>query len=158
MFTKIYNFYFITVVTLTLLNASACLREESSGSAEIIKNIQLVMTAQVQAWNNGNIEEYMAGYYHSDSLRFASGGTVLYGWESTLDRYKKGYPDKSTMGVLTFSDVDITIISENAALVFGKWQLERENKTNTSGLFTLIFRRTNLGWRIIHDHTSSRTN
>lgn len=117
-------------------------------------DIAKVIFDQQTAWNKADIEGYMAGYFHSDSLRFASGGKVSYGWETTLERYQKGYPDKETMGKLTFSDIDITMISEDAALVFGKWELEREND-HPWGLFSLLFRKTNAGWRIVHDHTSS---
>ncbi|RLD42026.1 MAG: DUF4440 domain-containing protein, partial [Bacteroidetes bacterium] len=118
------------------------------------KEINQILLEQQNGWNNGSIKAYMQGYQKSDSLRFASGGNVSYGWKTTLDRYLKGYPDKSTMGKLTFSEIDIKIISENSALVFGKWELERE-QDHPWGLFTLVFRLTDNGWRIVHDHTSS---
>ena len=121
------------------------------------KEIDQVMSEQQKAWNNGSIEGYMQGYHKSDSLRFASGGNVTYGWQTTLNRYSKGYPDKSTMGKLTFSEIDIEMISETAAIVFGKWELERE-KDHPWGLFTLVFRLTDDGWKIVHDHTSSKSN
>ena len=116
--------------------------------------IKKVLNEQAAAWNTGDIEGYMAGYLQSDSLRFASGGNVSYGWQTTLDRYQKGYPDKATMGKLIFSNIDIELISPGTALVFGKWELEREND-HPWGLFTLIFKKTDEGWRIVHDHTSS---
>ena len=96
----------------------------------------------------------MSGYLKSDSMRFAGNGTYTLGWQSALDRYKKGYPNKETMGLLTFSELDIKVISEDAALVFGKWELERM-EDHPSGLFTLILRKTEQGWRIVHDHSSS---
>ena len=116
--------------------------------------IEKVLTEQAAAWNNGDIEAYMAGYLQSDSLRFASGGNVSYGWQTTLNRYQKGYPDKATMGKLIFSNIDIELISPDTAIVFGKWELEREND-HPWGLFTLVFKKTDEGWRIVHDHTSS---
>lgn len=119
--------------------------------------ILAVLKAQQQAWNEGHIETYMQGYYKSDSLRFASGGKVSYGWQTTLDRYLKGYPDKTTMGKLTFSNIDIKILSKTSALVFGKWELERE-ADHPWGLFTLLFQKAPSGWRIVHDHTSSGKN
>jgi len=118
------------------------------------KEILAILMEQQKAWNRGDIETYMQGYYKSDSLRFASGGHVSYGWQTTLDRYKEGYPDKTIMGKLTFSNIDIKLLSENSALVFGKWELERADD-HPWGLFTLIFRKKPCGWRIIHDHTSS---
>ena len=122
-----------------------------------LQDIKSVLSAQAEAWNKGDIEDYMAGYQESDSLRFASGGNVSYGWETTMNRYKKGYPDIATMGTLVFSDIDIRIISDDAALVFGKWELERD-ADHPWGLFTLLFRKTDKGWRIVHDHTSSANN
>ena len=118
------------------------------------EDIYNVLMTQQKAWNDGDIDIYMQGYYKSDSLRFASGEHVSYGWQTTLDRYKKGYPDKSSMGKLTFSNIDIKLLSRTSALVFGKWELERK-QDHPWGLFTLIFRKTPCGWRIIHDHTSS---
>ena len=121
---------------------------------KIKEDIAAVIYDQMQSWNQGDIAAYMSGYDHSDSLRFASGGNVSYGWQTALERYRKGYPDQAAMGVLKFSDIDITIISEDAALVFGTWQLQKADE-NPWGLFTLLFRRTEDGWRIVHDHTSS---
>jgi ketosteroid isomerase-like protein len=115
--------------------------------------IARIIFDQQNAWNRGDIEGYMQGYLQSDSLRFASGGNVSYGWETTLDRYQKGYPNKETMGELRFSNIDIEFVSKDAALVFGKWELERVND-HPWGLFTLLIRRTDDGWRIVHDHTS----
>ena len=124
--------------------------QRSNSKAEIMA----VLMQQQQFWNQGNIEGYMKGYYKSDSLRFASGGNVTYGWETTLNRYKKSYPDKEAMGKLLFSNIDVKILSENSALVFGKWELQRD-KNHPWGLFTLIFKKSGCGWRIIHDHTSA---
>ena len=118
------------------------------------EQIMAVLMEQQSAWNKGDIDRYMKGYFKSDSLRFASGGHVTYGWKTTLNRYKKGYPDKKAMGTLQFSEIDIKVLSDNAAMVFGKWELERE-QDHPWGLFTLIFRKTGCGWRIIHDHTSA---
>ena len=118
------------------------------------KSIRSVLDAQVQAWNAGNIDEFMQGFWQSDSLRFASGGSVKRGWKTTLDRYKKSYPNKAAMGTLAFTNLEMTLLSGDAALVFGKWELTRE-KDKPGGLFTLTFRKTPQGWKIIHDHTSS---
>jgi ketosteroid isomerase-like protein len=96
----------------------------------------------------------MSGYYQSDSLRFAVGGSVTYGWQLVLERYKNRYKDKAAMGTLTFSDIDIKILSKDVALVFGKWKLKRA-EDEPWGLFTLVFKKTGQGWRVIHDHTST---
>ncbi len=117
-------------------------------------DIMEVISAQEKGWNEGDLEQYMQGYYLDDSLRFASGGNVSYGWKNTLLRYQKGYPDPSVMGKLQFSDIDIQILGSDAALVFGKWKLYRD-ADQPWGLFSLVFRKTDAGWRIVHDHTSS---
>lgn len=139
-------------IAFTVLFIFSCQSNPDSKQAKM--DIARVIFDQQNAWNKGDIEGYMQGYIKSDSLRFASGGNVSYGWKTTLDRYEKGYPDKETMGELTFSNIDIEFISKDAALVFGKWELERSND-HPWGLFTLLFKRTENGWRIVHDHTSS---
>lgn len=114
--------------------------------------IKKVMAEQVAAWNKGNLEEFMQGYWNSPEMTFVSGGKITKGWQPTLDNYKKSYDSKAKMGVLTFSDLEITILGKEAAVVLGKWSLQRE-KDNPKGLFTLIFRKFKAGWRIILDHT-----
>lgn len=115
--------------------------------------IRKVMEEQAAAWNSGNIEGFMQGYWNSPELKFVSGDNVTKGWQPTLDRYKKSYDSRAKMGVLTFSDLDITILSKNSAVVLGNWALQRE-KDNPKGKFTLIFRKFKNDWRIVHDHTS----
>jgi hypothetical protein len=113
-----------------------------------------VLAAQNAAWNRGDLDGFMAGYWKSDDLRFASGGTITRGWQTTLDRYRAHYPDKATMGQLTFTLHEIHLLAPDAAVVFGKWELARE-KDKPWGLFTLILRRFPEGWRVMADHTSS---
>lgn len=120
----------------------------------IKREVRKVLDATETAWNEGDIEGYMEGYYKSDSLRFAGNGDVSYGWQSVLDRYRNAYPDKTAMGHLSFSDVDIDVIGSGAVVVFGRWKLERE-EGDRSGLYTLIMSKTAEGWRIVHDHSSS---
>ncbi len=115
--------------------------------------IARVLLQQVKAWNRGDIEGFMEGYLRSDSTRFASGNTVYYGWDTVLQRYKQRYANREAMGTLTFSDLDIRVLSERYALVFGRWKLQR-TADQPSGLFTLLFIRVPEGWRILHDHTS----
>jgi ketosteroid isomerase-like protein len=119
----------------------------------IQRDIRTVMDRQVAAWNRGNIEGFMDGYWRSPELLFVSGDNVSRGWQTTLDRYKKGYDSRSKMGTLTFSDVEVTVISRDAAVVLGSWALEREND-RPHGKFTLTFRKLKPGWRIVIDHTS----
>jgi ketosteroid isomerase-like protein len=122
--------------------------------AETIATIRAVLDMQVAAWNRGDIEGFMSGYWRSPETVFISGDTVTHGWQTVLDRYKKGYPTREKMGMLTFSDLEIKLISKDAAVANGRWQLARSGDT-PHGRFTLIFRKTKEGWRIVHDHTSS---
>ena len=145
--------FIFTVFLLSIIFIS-CKQKTTFDKQEIKDKIMAVLSDQEKSWNNGNIEKYMDGYYRSDSLRFASGSHVSYGWKKTLEGYKKGYPNKSIMGKLIFSDIDIKVVSKSDVLVFGRWKLQRENDS-PGGLFTLFFQKTKDGWRIIHDHTSS---
>lgn len=113
-----------------------------------------MLKAQDAAWNRGDIPAFMDDYEKSEQLRFASGGTVTYGWQSTLDRYLKRYPDKATMGTLAFTDLDVEIIDATNALVFGRWELERDND-RPNGLFTLHVKKIDGRWVVSSDHTSS---
>lgn len=115
--------------------------------------IRKVMDEQSAAWNWGDIEGFMQGYWKSDQLTFVSGTNVTRGWQATLDRYKKSYDSRAKMGVLTFSGLEITKLGKDAAVVLGDWSLAGEKDT-PHGKFTLTFRKLKEGWRIIIDHTS----
>jgi ketosteroid isomerase-like protein len=118
-----------------------------------IAAIRAVLDAQSAAWNRGDIEGFMAGYWRSPGTVFISGDSLTRGWQTVLDRYKKNYDSREKMGTLTFSDLQITPMGNDAAVVFGRWHLQRA-KDEPHGRFTLIFRKTKQGWRIVHDHTS----
>ena len=134
--------------SLVLIIAAAAVSAQSDAATSIRK----VMSDQVAAWNRGNVEEFMKGYWNSDKLVFVS-TAVTRGWQPTLDRYKKSYDTREKMGTLTFSDLEITPLSKDAAVVLGSWSLARAND-NPHGKFTLIFRKFKDGWKIVHDHTS----
>lgn len=114
--------------------------------------IRRVMDDQAAAWNRGDIPGFMSGYWKSDKLVFV-GTTVTRGWQPTLDHYKQSYDSRAKMGTLTFSDLEITMLAKDAAVVLGSWSLARD-KDNPHGKFTLIFRKFKEGWRIVMDHTS----
>ncbi len=124
-----------------------------SKTERIANEIRLVMNAQVAAWNAGDIDAFMRGYWNSEKLVFVSGDNVTRGWQPTIDRYKKRYDTRAKMGTLTFSDLEIEVLSKDAAKVLGNWSLARE-ADNPKGKFTLIFRKFQDGWKIVHDHTS----
>ena len=117
------------------------------------KEILKVMTEQQTAWNNGNIDGYMQGYWKNDSLLFIGSKGPTYGWQKTLDNYKKSYPNKEKMGILEFSDIQVKILGKKHAYVFGKWKLVRTNDS-PNGIYTLIFEKFKDGWKIISDHTN----
>src|SRR5437016_4919117 len=116
--------------------------------------IRSVLSAQQEAWNRGDIDAFMNGYARSASTVFVSEDTIRRGWETVRARYRKKYSDRAKMGTLAFSDLDITLLSPDAAVVLGRWSLKRAND-QPHGRFTLIFKRLPEGWRIVQDHTSS---
>ena len=118
-----------------------------------VDEIRKVMDDQMAAWNRGDIDEFMAGYWRSEKLVFVSGDNVTRGWQPTLDHYKKSYDTRAKMGTLTFSGLEVTMLSKDSAVVLGSWSLARD-KDNPHGKFTLTFRKFREGWRIIMDHTS----
>jgi ketosteroid isomerase-like protein len=122
--------------------------------AKTIAAIRAVLDAQRDAWNRGDIEGFMDGYERSEQTVFVSGDNVTHGWQTVLDRYKKNYNTREKMGTLTFSDLEITLPGKESAVVLGRWHLKRASD-EPHGRFTLIFRKTKQGWKIIHDHTSS---
>ncbi len=138
-----------SLIVLTITFSSVIAQTDKSSLA-----IRKVMDDQAAAWNRGDIEAFMAiGYWRSEKLTFVSGDKVTRGWQQTLDNYKKSYDSRAKMGVLTFSDLEITMLGKDHAVVLGNWSLKRE-KDAPGGKFTLTFRKFKEGWRIIMDHTS----
>ncbi len=118
------------------------------------EQIRKVLEDQVEAWNRGDIEGYMRGYWNSDSTQFVSGGSILRGWENVLERYKKNYDTRGKMGKLEFGELTIRLLSPTTAVAHGIWKLNRAND-RPWGRFTLVVEKKKEGWRITHDHTSS---
>ena len=132
--------------------AVACAEPEQPPNS--VAEIQSVLTAQQNAWNRGDIDAFMNGYARSASTVFVSEDEVRRGWETVRDRYHMRYSDRAKMGTLSFSEIEVTMLSPDAAVVLGRWKLKREND-EPHGRFTLIFKRLPAGWRIVHDHTSA---
>jgi len=139
------------LLLLTLVGLSACTPKESSDPTAETK-IREVLTQQQTAWNEGNLEKFMEGYWKSDSLQFI-GTSIRYGWQQTLDNYKKNYSTRELMGQLQFDIWQIVQLGPDAYLLTGKYTLFRESD-QPSGPFTLIFRKKNNEWVIVYDHTS----
>lgn len=118
------------------------------------RDLRSLLEAQATAWNQGDIDEFMKGYWRSPQTVFAGANGVQRGWDALVQRYKRNYPDRAAMGHLTFSGLEITPLGPDAALILGYWQLQR-SKDAPGGVFTLVASRFPEGWRIIHDHTSA---
>lgn len=119
------------------------------------QQIKDVLETQQAAWNQGDIKAFMDGYWVDDRLRFASGNSVQQGFKATLARYLRNYDTRAKMGTLSFTDLDVDVLSDDAAVVFGRFNLKRPEEGDATGLFTLIFRKKEGAWLIVHDHTSS---
>ncbi|OYW86556.1 MAG: DUF4440 domain-containing protein [Hyphomonas sp. 32-62-5] len=144
----------IAAAAILLLAACASSRVSPSARAADEAAILALLEAQDVAWNEGDIEGFMAGYLRSPDLRFASGGNITRGWDETLARYKARYGTGAEMGTLTTSDHEIEILSADAAIAHGKWQLDWQGK-QPWGLYTLVLRKTDGAWRIVSDTTTA---
>jgi len=121
-----------------------------SGDEQAIRQL---LDTQTAAWNRGDIDSFMNGYWENDSLMFIGKTGVTYGWTNTLNNYKKGYPDKAAMGQLTFTLIQVKKLSKEFYHVTGKWFLKR-TIGDVGGHYTLLFRKINRRWVIISDHSS----
>jgi hypothetical protein len=113
-------------------------------------SVASTMLDQQKAWNHGDLEGFMIGYMQSDSLLFVGSNGVTTGYDATLIRYKKGYPDRESMGHLTFTNRSWTPLCENSALVIGAWRLNKD----LGGMYSLVWRKINEQWVIVADHSS----
>lgn len=120
-------------------------------------SITAVLNAQEAAWNRGDVEAFLKGYWKSPELTFEGSSGISRGWDGVLARYKKRYPDRAAMGQLEFSELEFRFLGSDAALVLGHWHLKRE-KGDIGGVFSLVWQRFPEGWKIVHDHTSAVEN
>ena len=128
--------------------------QTAEGGKQVGEKLIAIVQRQAMAWNDGDIDEFMGAYWNSEKLSFSSGGKTHRGWTTTRNRYKKNYPDAATMGKLTFSELEVELLGEDAALMLGRWHLKRAEPAE--GNFSLVWRRFDGGqWLIIHDHSSS---
>ncbi|HKN75715.1 MAG TPA: nuclear transport factor 2 family protein [Candidatus Acidoferrum sp.] len=116
--------------------------------------ISAVLNAQQAAWNRGDVDAFLVGYWHSPDLTFSGSSGISRGWDGVMARYKKNYPDRASMGQLDFSELEFRFLGPDAALVLGRWHLKRD-KGDVGGVFSLVWQRFPDGWKIIHDHTSA---
>jgi ketosteroid isomerase-like protein len=134
------------IICLFLVTSISLKAQDRQAILDVLENQRI-------AWNNGDLEQFMVGYEKSDSLLFVGKSGPTYGWQQTLDNYKKSYPGKSGMGTLTFNIKKVQLISEDTAFVLGGWHLKRK-KDEPQGYFTLIFKKFKMGWKIVVDHSS----
>jgi len=140
------------IICNILIAALVCAVPEQSPNS--VAEIQSVLTGQQDAWNRGDIDAFMNGYARSVSTVFVSEDEVRRGWETVRDRYRAKYSNQAKMGTLSFSEIEVTMLSPDAAVVLGRWKLKRADD-EPHGRFTLIFKRLPEGWRIVHDQTSA---
>lgn len=133
---------------ISFINSYSQTNEEAD-----VKAINKVLKKQRIAWSNNNLEEFMEGYWKSDSLKFYGSNGVTYGWDNTLERYQKAYPTKKHTGKLSFRINDVTKISEGAYYVLGEYHLKRD-VGNADGIFMIILKKINGEWKIIADTSS----
>jgi ketosteroid isomerase-like protein len=116
--------------------------------------ITAALNAQQVAWNRGDVDAFLVGYWHSPELTFSGTSGVSRGWDGVMARYKKNYPDRAAMGQLDFSGLEFRFLGPDASLVLGRWHLKRD-KGDIGGVFSLVWQRFREGWKIVHDHTSA---
>ncbi len=143
---------FVSILIFIAVLASCNNISSSKSGTNVKEEIKKVMKMQEEAWNNGDIKQFMEGYWKNDSLKFVGSKGITYGWQTTLDNYKKSYPDTTIMGKLHF-DIDlIEKLGEDTYYLIGRYKLQRE-KDEPSGYFNLIWKNINGDWKIITDMT-----
>lgn len=145
------SFAWLTVCVILVLAPGLVLADAQDAAK---RAIQQVLDEQAAAWNKGDLDGFMKGYWKSEKLTFFSGDKKTSSWQATLERYQKKYQGEGKeMGRLTFSELDVEVLGPEAALVRGRFTLALKEGKPT-GLFTLILKKLPEGWRIVHDHTS----
>ena len=141
--------------TLLLVMSAACAGTPASGP-DGVRDVRAVWAAQVEAWNRGDLDGYMAGYWQSPDLVFFANGTETRGWQETLDRYRASYQaGGKQMGALDFPQLDFVMLGPEAVLARGRWRLKMPVGTERTGMTSVVFRKLPEGWRIVHDHSSA---
>lgn len=139
-----------TVFAILLLLAFANANAQKTNDEQ---QVRAVLAMQQASWNNGNLDMFMQGYWKSDSVMFVGSKGIVYGWQNTMDGYKKAYPDTASMGKLQFTLLEVKRLSVMYFFVVGKWELTR-TMGNLSGHFTLLFKKIKGRWVIVADHSS----
>lgn len=138
----------LLIICCWFYGLSLLAQKQSKDVNQVLEN----MKTQEESWNKGDVRGFMEYYWKSDSLKFIGSKGITYGWQKTLDNYIKGYPTKEAMGILTFTILEATQLSETNIYVIGKWELKKEKPSG--GHFTLLWKKINNQWVIVADHTS----
>ena len=140
----------IYIALTALVFVTSCVKHDLDNDVNAIKQI---MNQQSQCWSNGDIDGFMKGYWESDSLRFLGSRGLTKGWKTTLNNYKKTYPNASAMGTLKFTFISFEPLDNHKMFVVGKWALYREKDT-LNGYYSLLWAKINGEWKVIFDHTN----
>ena len=143
---------FTAGICLLFTFSNSATAQQRSGDLATIKNL---LFEQADAWNSGDIDAFMQTYWKSDQLLFSNANDVTYGWQPTLENYKKRYPSRDTMGQLTFEIIELLKLNNKTAMMIGAWELERKND-RPGGRFMLLWKKIKRQWKIIADQTSAR--
>jgi uncharacterized protein (TIGR02246 family) len=145
----------VPTLAVSVLASLAALVSLRAGPASAEHDIRQVLETQQAAWNRGDVEGFMSGYEDSDATTFV-GATVTRGYRQVLENYRRRYPTREKMGRLAFSGIEVKVLDAEFASVIGKFHLDRTAEAGGEGrgIFTLLFRKTSGGWRVILDHTS----
>lgn len=138
----------LLIIYCVFCGLSLVAQKHSNDVNQVLEN----MKTQEDSWNKGDVRGFMNYYWNSDSLKFIGSKGITYGWQKTLDNYIKGYPNIEAMGILTFTILESTQLSETSIYVIGKWDLKKEKPSG--GHFTLLWKKINTKWVIVADHTS----
>ena len=144
------KFLFIALPLVIMSCQTKFLYDDQGANTQILK----VLETQQLAWNEGNLDQFMEGYWQNDEMRFVGNRGITKGYNNALLNYRKGYPDVATMGQLNFDIYEVKMLSKRSAHVVGRYTLTRL-KDKPTGVFTLLFQKIKGEWKIILDHTGS---
>jgi len=146
----------LVAAIIALLAIGVVLRVRGEGGKDAQQDhaaIEAVLQAQQGAWNRGDVDAFMEGYWQSPELSFSGTSGITRGFDGVRERYKTKYANRAQMGTLEFSDLEFHFLGPDAALVLGHWHLKRDSG-DLGGVFSLVWQRFPQGWKIVHDHTS----
>jgi ketosteroid isomerase-like protein len=150
----VFTFASLLLVAAAVVVGSRKGAPKSQAEDRNVAAVRGVIEAQAAAWNRGDVAGYMEGYAKEEATTFVSGDRLTRGWQTVHERYKARYDTREKMGTLALTELEFRPLSDFYMMATGRWQLTRGGDA-PRGRFTLIFRRTAAGWRIVHDHTSS---